>query len=69
MINLIKLPSNDNSNDNNINNQITIDKNDRAEDDLVKPEKIRYLLQNLKETRENKIREGLLNLEPIPIKV
>ncbi|CAG8542269.1 5891_t:CDS:2 [Diversispora eburnea] len=39
-----------------------------AEDDLIESEKIRYSLQNLKETRENKIREGLLNLEPIPIK-
>ncbi|CAG8512580.1 3107_t:CDS:2 [Acaulospora morrowiae] len=40
-----------------------------AEDDLVEPDKLRYKLQNIKELRENKIRDGLVNLDPVPIRV
>ncbi|KAF0436087.1 Psf2-domain-containing protein [Gigaspora margarita] len=40
-----------------------------AEDDLKSPGELRMLLQQLKEKRENKIRIGLANLEPIPHKI
>ncbi|CAG8629506.1 10035_t:CDS:2 [Cetraspora pellucida] len=40
-----------------------------AEDDLRSPGELRMLLQQLKEKRENKIRIGLANLEPIPHKI
>ncbi|CAG8772181.1 11853_t:CDS:2, partial [Dentiscutata heterogama] len=43
--------------------------NSIAEDDLKSPGELRMLLQQIKEKRENKIRIGLANLEPIPHKI